>query len=256
MVHGSINAIPSLQGSTWWDEDGVCYFDGTDGWRYYWDSQQWQPHAYIGPVEAPQAPWPSPTASDSAPGDVHQVMHTAPIAVPGSADQITNLDGTALPRGSEALGDRRAVDVTGALQYNDNTGYSHGAQLHTFVAEEPQQLEHHGPGHYSFAGTAAPANVASTYGAASFSPCPGGTFGKLTFGGRILVVEGTSISVHNISKIPADALRPAGRHATQTVSLANELSLLSSFPGPLVQSINKEKVSGRDASDFCAQCGA
>lgn len=46
----SLPLLPQGEGTTWWGEDGYCYFDSTDGWRYYWDDagQQWAQYLWIG----------------------------------------------------------------------------------------------------------------------------------------------------------------------------------------------------------------
>jgi hypothetical protein len=72
-------------------------------------------------------------------------------------------------------------------------------------------------------------------------------FAKLTFGGRLVRVSTSgTITTHLLSALPQDVLRPVGAGGGHS-SIKGRIEMLSSFPGPLGTTLNKEK-----ATDFFA----
>lgn len=90
-------------------------------------------------------------------------------------------------------------------------------------------------------------SVGTASGAYPLHGRPPAAFGKLLFGGRLLLVSPSgSLQLHALARAPAVLLQPLP--GAPTTSLSAGLRLLESFPGPLSSSTSKDKVA-----KFCAE---
>lgn len=105
----------------------------------------------------------------------------------------------------------------------------------TTAASPPQQVQpqqhqqhYHQPQHYH-------------HQQKSLHPSCG--FAKLTFGGRLVRVSSSgTITTHLLSALPQDVVRPVGAACSHS-SIKGRIEMLSSFPGPLGTTLNKEKAA-------------
>lgn len=133
------STAPTLQ--PWYDGAGVCWMDGTDGWRYWWDASAhcWQQHSQVVPdsAAAQEEPGQQAAAADEQAelADVRASVLSpilegdTPAASP-AMPSLLSADWAAQPSGPSAA----------ARDWEDSFGMAAGAQPASAPpAPEPQQ---------------------------------------------------------------------------------------------------------------------
>lgn len=263
--------------TTWWGNDGLCYCDSGDGWRYYWDtnSQQWQPHTYIGGPGPPTAgdvaavgleasePCRTGNAEDTILLESHSGPHPeygfpAPTCELGPEPPISAHSLQKNFSSSGADGGNYAADGwlegTAGIAPNGTSTFVSSAPSSGFLPQLPSSFQPQPPaprpGSAAISQSAGwplqQSNVSATKQEETLglhSPAP---FAKMLFGGRILLVNPSgTISVRTLNEKPMGIFEPvSGQGGGAVASFGTMRSILASFPGPLGASTNRTKVCG------------
>jgi hypothetical protein len=223
-----------LQGRTWWGEDGYCYYDSPDGWRYYWEgqAQHWQQYQYLGTSDAQRGLPGNEVQATKDPG----LHHAVQAAVAPQQEQGRTSAGTAsTPFQTFAASSFAEPSVTSTVPVSASQ-----SAFSTFQASSSLQ-----PNLFN------PALTAST---GSFATHPGGAagrelgrpaaFAKFVFGGKLLMMSPDGkLSMRSLLQLPTEVLEAVGSSAPgPSSSLRGVHSSMADFPGPLVQNTSKDKV--------------